>query len=265
MKIVNVANTAMKKLTVLIHGRQGSGKTLLGSTIAENTKTLLLDSLGERGTETLRALPYAKNLDVVPITKLSDLNEAYNHLAFENHAYKAIIIDSFTGLQGLCRRFISEYEYEGMADLENDIRPFRHDEWGKMLNMMAEVIDRFYGLASSVTNPLHVIGIAQSNVRGDRLDPDEEKELLIAPALQGAAYDKLLMAPDYIMYTFIEEDLDNYDNEPKMKYLVRIGGHPVIVTKVRTDPERNIKLPAVIGNKHQVTIPKFAKLIEKPL
>lgn len=269
MKIIPVANTKDKKITVLIHGRQGSGKSLLASTIATNTKTLLIDTPMERGLETLRTLPYANNIDVVQVSRLNDMNEVYNLLNMEKHDYEAVIIDSWTGLQTIANNHICEFDKEeGLPPLEDDLATITQPGWGKMLNMMSLLIDKFYALADkNRKQSMHVVGVTQSNVRGDRLDPraKEDKELLIAPAIQGASYDRLLAAPDYVFYTFIEEDYDSFGDEPKMKYLVRIGPHPQIVTKVRTDISINNKLPAVVGHKSQVTFDKLVTLFGKTL
>lgn len=269
MKITSVGDADSKRLTMLIHGRQGSGKTLLASTIAEDSKTLLLDTTGEWGIETLRKLPYADNIDVACLTRLQDINDAFNMLNLEEHPYAAVVLDSFTAIQKLCHRHIAGYEPDDMPNLEIGIIDTSQRYWGKMLGMMSEIIHQFYGLASmSHPHPIHVIGTAQSNVKGDRLDPrqdETEKEQQVRPFLQGAAYDTLTSAPDYIVYCFIEEDYENFSEEQKVKYLVRIGPHPVIVTKIRTGPEENANLPPIVGKKVRTTIPKLAQLLDKPL
>lgn len=267
MKIMPISDSQDKKITALIHGRQGSGKSLLASTVATNIKTLLVDTPMERGIETLRTLPYSNNIDVVQISRLSDMNDVYNMLNLEKHSYGAVIIDSWTGLQTVTNNHICEFDKEeGLPDLENDLATLTQPGWGKMLNVMSLLIDKFFALADkNREQSLHVIGVTQSNVRGDRLDPKEDKELLIAPAIQGASYDRLLAAPDYVFYTFIEEDYEAFGDEPKMKYLVRIGPHPQIVTKIRTDLSINSKIPPVVGHKSRVTLDKLVSLFGKTL
>jgi len=247
------------RIKVLIHGKPGTGKTTLATSIAEGKKTLLLDFPGELGTASLMGLSYEDNIDVFEIQSISQINEVYKYLRGGKHPYDAVVVDSLSAAQLMFTRAIQGKDSSSMHSF-GDVPPkFGFDQWGQMLEHMTELVVFLYNLAQAdCPRPIDVIMTCQSKLRSDEVTGQE----LVVPAIRGAALDMVLAAPDYILYTFIEEELDDEDfSKTHSKYLVRLGASPTIVTKIRKSVESKA-LPPTVGSKKRLTLGLFEKLIE---
>src|SRR3546814_9177469 len=95
----------------LLHGSQGSGKTFLGSTIAALGKTLLVDMRGERGSRSWLGTPWANNITVVRPKSIQQMDDIFYALDRGEGDFKAVVLDSLTGVQKMTMRFLRSEEH----------------------------------------------------------------------------------------------------------------------------------------------------------
>lgn len=230
----------------LIHGPQGSGKTTLASTIARLGKTLYIDLIGEKGIRSFRGADYEQNIDVVRPASITAMDDIFWALNEGKSGYKAVVIDSATAAQKMTSRFLLGHDETAVREIKKGSTPADIRTWGQSLDVMVDLATFWYSLADGGRpNPMHVIMTAQTKVLDDEVSMTSTR----TPDVQKGALSIMLAAPDYILYTEEEENIEALGDEtlPNTRHIVRFGGHPGYRTKARVPISLRGKMPSVIG------------------
>lgn len=243
----------------LIHGGQGTGKTTLASTVAKAGKTLFVDLVGEKGTRSFRGAPYAKNIDVARPTSVTQLDDLFWKLDAGGHGYQAVIVDSITSLQKMTMRFLMGHTETAVKEIKQGTAPADMRTWGESLNIMTDTATFWYGLADgNRANPMHVVMTAQTKVQENELTGMVSRQ----PDVQKGALSIFLAAPDYIIYTDVEEDMDaDSEDGPVYKHIARFGANPDYRIKARIPVNLRGKLPSILGRKSSPDLSQLSRIL----
>lgn len=230
----------------LIHGMQGSGKTTLASTVARLGKTLFIDLVGEKGVRAFQGADYARNIDVIRPTSITSLDDIYWSLAEGGHPYKAVVVDSLTSVQKMAMRYLLGHDETAVKEIKQGVAPADMRTWGQSLDIMVDTATFWYGLADGNRKaPMHVVMTAQSKI----IESEDTGYVTRTPDVQKGALSIVMATPDYVVYTDLEEDMDNQadDGSPVMRNIMRLGADPSYRTKARIPASMRGKVPSVIG------------------
>lgn len=229
----------------LIHGPQGSGKSTLASTIAKLGKTLYIDLVGEKGTRSFQGATYAKNIDVIRPESITKLDDIFYFLQSGKHDYKAVVIDSMTSVQKMAMRYLLGHDETAVKEIKQGTAPADIRTWGQALDIMQDTATFWMGLADgNSAHPLHVVMISQTKMTENEYDGTVTR----SPDVQKGALSFLLAAPDYVIYTDVEEDHENSDEDgPAYRHIARFGANPEYRTKARIPVNLRGKIPSVLG------------------
>ena len=244
----------------LIHGPQGSGKTSLAATIAEMGPTLFIDLTGEKGTRSIQQSPFAKNISVVRPDSVTAMDDLYWELAKGTHKYEAVVVDSLTAFQKMTMRFLLGHDETAVREIRQGTAPADIRTWGQALDVMTDTATFWYGLADGDRKkPMHVVMTAQTKVTDDEMSGTR----LRTPDVQRGALSITLAAPDYIVYTDVEENMDHLsdDSLPPVTHIVRFGANPEYRTKARLPYNLRGKIPPVLGRKQPTTLMQLSKVL----
>lgn len=246
----------------LIHGPQGAGKTTLASTVAKLGKTLFIDTTGEKGTRSFKNAPYAKNIEVVrplSITKFDDLFWALNK---GDHDYKAVVIDSLTGIQKMTMRYLLKHDETAVREIKQGTAPADIRTWGQALDVMVDTATFWYSLADgNRPKPMHVVMTAQTKF----LENEDTGLISRTPDVQKGALSITLASPDYIVYADLEDNDEAIGDEslPKKRHIVRFGADTEYRTKARVPYDKRGKIPQVLGRgKNAPDLASLSKVLE---
>ena len=258
LTLASVEETANDYLRALIHGAQGSGKTTLASTIAEMGPTLFIDLVGERGTRSFQGAPYAKNIKVARPTSITQLDDLYWWLAAGDHDFVAVVLDSLSAAQKMAMRFLLGHDETAVREIRQGVAPADMRTWGQVLDIMTDLSTFWFGLADGTrSQPMHVVFTSQT--KGIE---DDDGETTLYPDVSKGSRSIALAAPDYVMFTQVEDDLDAMtDDGPGRRYVVRFGAHAGIATKARLPANLRGKVPSVLGRKEPLSLAKLCKVL----
>lgn len=244
----------------LIHGGQGTGKSTLASTIARVGPTLYIDLVGERGTRSFRGADYAKNIQVVRPESVAQFDDLFWQLDKGNHPFKAVVLDSATSLQKLALRFLMGHSETAVREIKQGTAPADQRTWGESLNIMTDTATFWYSLADGHRpNPMHVVMTAQTKVSENDLTGMISRQ----PDVQKGALSIFLAAPDYTLYTDLEEDMDaDSDDGPVYRHIARFGAHPEYRTKARIPVNLRGKLPSILGRKNAPDLASLVRVLK---
>ena len=244
----------------LIHGPQGSGKTTLASTIAEAGPTLFVDLTGEKGIRSFKGAPYAKNITIARPSSITSLDDLFWSLKAGGHGFQAVVLDSLTAIQKMTMRYLLGHDETAVREIRHGVAPADMRTWGQSLDVMTDTATFWYGLADGqLDEPMHVVMTAQTKVS----DLENTGIMSRTPDVQKGALSITLAAPDYIVYTDLEDNPDalSDDNQPKMTHIVRFGSDPDYRIKARLPFALRGKIPAVLGRKNQVSLVTLSRLL----
>jgi hypothetical protein len=231
----------------LLYGPQGSGKTVLASTIAQVGPTAFIDLMGEHGVKSFLGAPWAPNITVFRPTSVTQIDNLYWALRRGNHPFKAVIIDSFTSAQRLSMRFLQGDTETAIREINRGRAPATFGVWGQALEVMGDLATYFCDLAAaSHEQPLHVVLISQAKTVENELEGIIER----IPDVQKGAVSSILTSPDYVLWTQVEKNPDadgGDDSVPPMLHTALFGEHPGYRTKARIPYDLHGKLPHVLG------------------
>lgn len=244
----------------LIHGEQGSGKSTLASTIASAGPTLFIDMVGEKGTRSFQGAPYAKNITVARPTSITMLDDIFWELNKGGHGFKAAVIDSLTSVQKMAMRFLLGHDETAVREIKQGTAPADIRTWGQALDIMQDTATFWYGLADgNREDPMHVVMTAQTKVT----EIEGTGEMVRNVDVQKGALSIVLAAPDYIVYTDVEENMDamSDDSEPPVKHVVRFGSHPGYKTKARVPFNLRGKIPPILGRNSPTDLVQLSRVL----
>lgn len=244
----------------LLHGPQGSGKTTLASTIAEAGPTLYLDMVGEKGVRSFRGAPYAKNITVVRPTSITQMDDLFWWLNKGEHEYVAVVVDSLTSVQKMTMRYLLGHDETAVREIEQGTSPADIRTWGQSLDVMVDTATFWYGLADGNRDrPMHVVMTAQTKI----IDDEISENITRTPDVQKGALSIVLAAPDYIVYTDVEDNPDALgdDSEQPTRHVALFGSHPGYRTKARLPYTLRGKIPPVLGRKSPANLVTLSRAL----
>lgn len=255
----------------LIHGKPGTGKTTLGSTIAMNQPALLIDLIGERGTASFDGMPQCKNIDVVQPDTIEQLNQVLTYLDQGDHKYQAVILDSLTSVRRMALAFFEKRSGWTVTDYQNGKdKPTDLKTWGMTKSVAEDVGINTFDLASGrrslqktpsgkPKHPMDVVLISQVTTEGD---PEKGDPLTQTIDVQKGARSAIIAASDFMLHTYLEVDPSTeYNEDPKYKHVVRVGSHSEMATKSRIPPHLQGKVPRVLGRKRTANLHNLSILL----
>jgi hypothetical protein len=244
----------------LIHGPQGSGKTVLASTIAECGKTLFIDFTGEKGTRSFRGAPWAKNIKIVRPPSITAFDDLFWYLNSGNHDYAAVVIDSMTSVQKMTMRFLLGHDETAVREIKTGTAPADIRTWGQSLDVMTDTATFWFGLADAQRDkPMHVVMTAQTKITEDENTGFTTR----VPDVQKGALSIVLAAPDYIVYTDFEENPDAMgdDTLSPANHIVRFGSHMGYRTKARLPYQLRGKIPPILGRRSPTSLGQLSRVL----
>lgn len=213
---------------VLLYGRSGTGKTTIASTFP--TPMLLID-IREDGVDSVKGTP---GVNVLEARNWDDVELAYWMLQSDPGEYETVVIDSISMAQTmLVEQVLEETGKDAMT----------RQLWGEVSGRLQSLIMGLRDL------PMNVVFIAHDRARtsneeedGDQLDPE------VGPALIPSVAKILNGAVKVIGNTYIAEEVQQQGARitTKVEYRMRLGPHPIYITKVRSP--RGAEIPAYIAN-----------------
>jgi hypothetical protein len=237
----------------LIHGPQGSGKTTLAASVAELGPTLFIDLTGEKGTRSFRGSPWEANIKITRPDSITDLDDIFWALAFEDHPWEAVVLDSATSVQKMTMRYLLGHSETAVREIKKGAPPADIRTWGQSLDVMTDLATFWFGLADSQRDkPMHVIMTAQTK----HMETDEG-DVVRTPDVQKGAQSMFRAAPDYILYTDVMEEFNDL-GETELAHIVRFGNNPAYSTKARLPYDLRGRIPAVLGKKEPLTLGRLA-------
>lgn len=236
------------KARVLMHGQAGTGKTSLAGSMAEVGKLLYTYVPGEEGINSLVGIKGQKNISLLRIEKVADFEELFLDLLAGGHGFNTVCIDSVSALHPMVGKYLLGLPHDA-ASPAFEGRGFGF--WGDLGNWFTDFFTKWYALASRErTDPLNVVMTSQTKSR----DQDGSDTDRMMPDLSKTALAAALSRPDYIFYTHMAQDEDDYD---KFRHVVRVKPADNIAAKIRCTPDQYEKLPDVLGKKNRVTLPQI--------
>lgn len=245
--------------TGLIHGPQGSGKTTLASSIAELGKTLFIDLTGEKGTRSFKGADWADNVHVVRPESVTDLDDVFWALAFDDHDWSATVIDSATSVQKMTMRYLLGHDETAVREIKQGTAPADIRTWGQSLDIMTDLATFWFGLADAQRdNPIHVVMTAQT-----RFDENDEGYMQRIPDVQKGARSIFKATPDYILFTDVIENIEGIGDEDAEDnlHIVRFGNDPAYSIKARLPINLRGRIPSILGRKKPLTLGKLCKTL----
>ena len=246
----------------LIHGAQGSGKTTLAATIAECGPTLFVDMTGEKGIRSFKGAPHAKNITVARPTSVTQLDDLYWELAKGDHPFKAVVLDSLTGVQKMTMRFLQGHDETAVREIKKGTAPADMRTWGQALDVMVDTAMYWYGLADgNRSQPMHVVMTAQTKIKeGDELTGGANS---LTPDVQKGALSITLATPDYIVFTDVEDNIESLSDEKlsPVNHIVRFGSHPGYRTKARIPYQMRGKIPSILGRNAPTSLTTLSRVL----
>jgi hypothetical protein len=218
-KIIDV-NQDFRHLKALFYGKNGMGKTRLGSS---GPNALLIDC-NERGSLSVRHFPDVK---VFRIETWTDIDLAYWYLHKGNHDRQTVVIDTVTSLAQLCMKFVLGDEASRDPTKDPDM-PGKRD-WGKVGELMRTVILNFRNL------DMNVVFLAQER-RGFSDDEDDGPEVF--PEVSPSVRTTLTAGVDIIGRMFVKEVVRKDEKGAErtgMEYRVLLGPNERYLTKDRSE------------------------------
>lgn len=254
------------KLTALIYGDPGTGKTTLAGSICQDeriSKVLYVYTHGDRGWESLRDGPGAEKLVLRAIEAPQELMDIQRALVQGNHDFDAVIVESLTFVNAMFNRWGRKATGQEAMSVEK-IKAAVQDKggmgpiWQANAEYMKELVVFLYSLAASENqHPIHVIITCHSMWRDQ-----EGKQAQFLPAVQPAAVQVTLGTPNFVWFTQIEHPRSSAvkkEEESGPIYTVRLKPTPEIYAKVHGAIAKTSKIPEVLGGRGEiVTLPDIA-------
>lgn len=239
---VRKASELQRHRTWVFYGRSASGKTTLASTFPG--KKLLID-IRDEGTDSILDV---KELDVLPVTTIEEIEEAYWWLKQNPNKYQTVILDTVTMWQFLKVLDIVGAKATKLGKQPTDWGVMTKQQWGEVAGYMKTWITNFRDL------PLEVVFTAQQRTFNVGEDGENEGELdpEVGPSLSPSVMNHLCAAAQVIGCTFIRTvkksvGIGKKKREKEVQeYCIRLGPSASYITKFRKP--RSISLPDFLTN-----------------
>lgn len=232
----------------------------LASTIAEAGSTLFIDLVGEKGTRSFQGAPYASNITLARPKSVTAMDDLFWQLKAGGHGFNAVVIDSLTSVQKMTMRYLLGHDETAVREIQQGTAPADIRTWGQALDVMVDTATFWYGLADGdLPEPMHVVMTAQTKV----VEADDGLTTTRTPDVQKGALSMVLAAPDYVLYTDVEDNPDflGDDTQPPVHHIVRFGSHPGYRTKARVPVNLRGKIPPVLGRTNPTSLVTLSRVL----
>ncbi len=230
-KIVRVGQIE-RPLRMGIYSKPGVGKT----TFCATARKVLIADCNEEGTLSIADT----KVDVTYIKTFEDVNLLYWFLAKGDHDYETVAIDTITSLQGLGLKFVLDQAAE--LDLTKDPQMANRQDWGKLNNLMIDIINNFRNL------PMNLIITAHERSR-----EEEDGDIEVYPLMTPGTRTHFEGVMDIIGRYYIREVVKN--DKRKIVRRMLVGPHEKYISKSRAKV-----LPMILKNP---TFPSILKQIRR--
>lgn len=267
-RAIPLSQVPLPRLTTVIHGDRGTGKTTVATSFGLKEPGVILDFPLEQGTSSLLGLPYQDNLARVSARSVEDIHDLRNALKHENHDFGWVCIDSAPAMQSMFWRHICGWDPEDMQDLDDLLTGGDgRQRWGEMKEMMTEVVSWFIPLATDERHPMHVIFTASSESAA--VEGTDRK--MIWPQIAGQGRSILLGAVDHVLWQRkgtlpqLGVPLREGDDPEKVHFVTEIGPNAEGLTKVRLEARlaEKVKIPKRAGIRSPFTLPAYYQQLTK--
>lgn len=217
-RIVSVKD-AEPFVKVLLYGKNGKGKTRTGA----NAPDVIILDCNEKGTKSIRKYP---GVEVFHARGWEDIVWFYWYLRSGNHDRQTVMIDTITGMQGICMKQVLKESED--RDPAKDPKMASQRDYGKVNTLMREQLLNFRNL------PMHVVFIAQER----SFENDETGETEKVPDLSPGSRSMATACVDFIGHIRAKEvravNKRTKRETKKWKTIMLIGPHEQYLTKDRS-------------------------------
>lgn len=214
------------------YGKPGSGKTTLACTFPK--PLLLIDMKDEKGYLIAKKI---KGVTVVRAKSVEDLYTIYWYLKDNPGKFKTVVLDTVTAGQAL---FLEDLRQRKKPNLEKS----KIGNWGTMSKQDWGEISQSYGpllidFRDLNCNTVYLSQERTFNMGEDNDGEDERIDPSVGPRIMPSISSNLLAAVDFIGGCFIRQKKLKDAVQPQ--YCLRVGPHPVYITKVRVPKEVEVQ------------------------
>lgn len=214
------------------YGKPGSGKTTLACTFPK--PLLLIDMKDEKGYLIAKKI---KGVTVVRAKSVEDLYTIYWHLKDNPGKFKTVVLDTVTAGQAL---FLEDLRQRKKPNLEKS----KIGNWGTMSKQDWGEISQSYGpllidFRDLNCNTVYLSQERTFNMGEDNDGEDERIDPSVGPRIMPSISSNLLAAVDFIGGCFIKQKKLKDAVQPQ--YCLRVGPHPVYITKVRVPKDVEVQ------------------------
>ncbi len=219
-------------INCLFYGKPGSGKTTLACTFPK--PLLLIDMKDEKGYLIAKKI---KGVTVVRAKSVEELYAIYWHLKDNPEKYKTVVLDTVTAGQAL---FLEDLRKRKKPNID----PQKIGNWGTMTKQDWGEISSSYGpllidFRDLEMNTIYLSHERVFNASDEEDGVDERIDPSVGPRLMPSISSSLLAAVDFIGNSFIRQK--KLKNSTAIQYCLRVGPHPIYITKVRVPKTREVE------------------------
>ena len=160
----------------------------------------------------------------------------------------------------MAMRYLLGHDETAVREIKQGTAPADIRTWGQALDIMVDTATFWFGLADGDRKkPMHVIMTAQTKITED----ENTGMTTRTPDVQKGALSITLAAPDYILYTDVEENMEALgdEDEPPVHHIVRFGSHPGYRTKARLPHNLRGKVPPILGRKNPANLVSLSRVL----
>ena len=228
--------------TCLFYGKSGRGKTKTAASFP--SPVLFIDINNEKGLKTVKQV---KGLKFARVKTWKDFEDLYWWLR-DGQDYKTVVLDQITGLQDLGMKAVRQH-----FKMDDD-EPFQgFKKWGKLSGDMKTWLGHYRELSDLY----NVVFIAHERAFGEGEEGDDMDPAVGARVIPSIG-DFVSGACDIIGQSFIRSRKEKNAKGKTVsipQYCMRIGPHPIYITKIRRPAEAG-PLPEYVVD------PTYQKLVK---
>lgn len=208
----------------LFYGKSGRGKTETAATFP--TKLLFLDINNEKGLKTVRG---RQGIQVAKVQTWDEFLDMYWWLE-KGQNYKSLVLDQITGLQDMAMSMIRAKRKKTADEL------FTRKNWGELSGELKTWLHNYRELVSRY----NIVFLAHERAFSGEDEADEDEiDPTVSARVMPSVGSFVDGACDIIGHNFIRSVNERNNKGKKVRrteYCMRVGPHPIYVTKIRRPP-----------------------------